>query len=167
MALSAVQQQALIALEVGDTPDGRVSANVAAIWADYADKALLDARLQVWYTTVRCIDLALGYERTNVDYGQLGVLTMKAGQSPDRLLAMRKARQADITMLEAKARARRGGVSGTLTTTEIAIPPEAPNAPVPNPYIDATDSTYAGSPYYSPGFTPGGPAIVDVPPGGQ
>src|SRR5438105_8707634 len=100
MARSAAKQQNLIVLEVGDTPDGRLTANVSDIWADYADKALLDARLQQLYTKLRCIDMVLGYERTSVDYQQLRVLEVKAGQSPDRLLKMKAVLEADILVLE-------------------------------------------------------------------
>ena len=162
MTLSATQQQTLIVFEVGDVADGRVAANVAAIWSDYADKALIDYRLQRLYTVLRCAQLVLGYYVQQVDFQASSDISMKNDQRTQHVRAIANTAQCEITALETKARSRRGGATGTLTTTEIAIPPAAPNAPIPNPWIDATDPVYAGSPYFDVGIGAAGPPITDI-----
>lgn len=138
--------QALIILEVGDEvtaawPAGVLTANIAIMWASFADKALISARLQELYTKRRAIDSVLGIVRGQVTYNIANDHSRNQSDKAKTLLAMRKETQDEITRVEAQARANRPGVSGQLTTTAPITPANPP---------DANDATYQGSPYVPP-----------------
>ena len=154
MPLTPSQQQTLLVLEVGDTPDTRLATNVAGIWDDYADKALIDPRLQVFYTKRRLIELALGYFRDQVDFQVMNDVSMKMDQRTQHLALQYKAAEDEITSLQLRAQKRRTGASTPLTTTAPISPPD-PGTIVVNPVLDANDPVFAGSPYYRDGFTSG------------
>jgi len=135
----------MLVLEVGETADNRLTTNVAAVWDDYADKALIDARLQVFYTKRRLIDLALGFYRNQVDFQAAGDIGMKLDQRTKHLADMRAQTEAEIEAIQVKSAKRRGGASTPLTTV---APVTAPVA-IPYPFLlDANDPAFTGSPYF-------------------
>ena len=62
MVTSADIQQRIV-LEVGDTREQVLSAMVASVWAEFADKAYIHPRLQELYTKRALIDIKLGSKR--------------------------------------------------------------------------------------------------------
>jgi len=140
--------QALIILEVGDEvtaawPTGVLFANIAAMWASYADKAQISARLQELYTKRRAIDAVLGIVRGQVTYNIANDHSRNQSDKAKTLLSMRKEAQDEITRLEAQARSNRAGVAGQITT-------QAPISPPLVGGVDANDPAFQGSPYYPP-----------------
>lgn len=138
--------QALIILEVGDEittawPSGVLTANIAAMWASFADKALIAPRLQELYTKRRAIDTVLGIVRSQVTFNIANDHSRNQSDKAKTLLSMRGEVQADITAVEKQARSARGGVAGVITTV-------APITPAFPP--DANNPTYQGSPYSPP-----------------
>ncbi len=144
MAVTAAQIQRLIILRIGDTGDGVLAANIAAIWDSYADKAALYPRLQELYTQREGIDLVMAAARGQVDFGSALELTVKASQEFAHLVTMRATLDTQIAELERQARANRRGVVAPLVTV---APESPPTGPEPFGPLDANDSRYAGSVY--------------------
>jgi len=135
--------QSLIILEVGDEitpawPSGVLLANIALMWASYADQALTAPRLQELYTKRRAIDAVIGIVRSQVTYSIASDHSRNQSDKAKTLLSMRGEVQAEITRLETRARSNRAGVAGQITTT-------APLTPTYPP--DGNDPAYQGSPY--------------------
>lgn len=148
MAVNDAQIQSLIVLEVGDEvtaawPSGILSANIATVWASYADKALIAPRLQELYSKRRCIDIIVGIVRGQVTFSISGDHSRNQSDKAKALMDMRRACQDEITLLEAKARANRAPANDELAATAPIAPPDA-NGP------DANDSRYRGDPYKPP-----------------
>jgi len=138
--------QGLIILEVGDEvtaawPTGVLTANIATMWASFADKALVSPRLQELYTKRRAIDAVLGIVRNQVTFNIANDHSRNQSDKAKTLLSMRKDTQDEIARLETQARSGRPGVAGQITTT-------APITPTYPP--DANDPAYQGSPYLPP-----------------
>src|SRR5690242_6739591 len=134
--------QQLIVLEVGDEPTaafpgGILAANIATVWASYADKVALAPRLQELYSKRRCIDLVLGVVRGLVDYEIVNDRRRNQSQKAKALEAMRTDCQAEIDTIEKKARTNRPGVAGLITTV---TPQSPPSTLIP----DANDPRYRG-----------------------
>lgn len=145
--------QALIILEVGDEitpawPSGVLTANIALMWASYADKAQIAPRLQELYTKRRAINSVLGIVRGQVTYNIANDHSRNQSDKAKTLLSMRKETQDEIVRLETQTRANRPGVAGQLVTT-------APISP-PTGSPDANDPIYQGSPYWPPRNRTGG-----------
>lgn len=130
--------EARILAEVGDTPDNRVSANLAAWWASHADKGLYGGPLQYLYTKRDALDAAIMYYALQVQT-VIGDVQVFYQQIAQRLDALRTEISAEIQLQEARRLSAAGAVSGTLTTT-------APVSP-PNGVFDSNDPRYQGSPY--------------------
>jgi hypothetical protein len=138
--------QALIILEVGDEvttawPLGVLYANIATMWASFADKAQVSARLQELYTKRRAIDAVLGIVRGQVTYNIANDHSRNQSDKAKTLLAMRKETQDEIVRVEMQARSNRPGVAGQITTTAPITPANPP---------DMNDPAYQGSPYVPP-----------------
>jgi hypothetical protein len=138
--------QNLIILEVGDEvttawPTGVLTANIAAMWASFADKAQISARLQELYTKRRAIDSVLGIVRNQVTYNIANDHSRNQSDKAKTLLSMRKETQDEIGRVEMQARSNRPGVAGQLTTTAPITPANPP---------DMNDPAYQGSPYTPP-----------------
>lgn len=144
--LSPGPQQNLLVLEVNDTPDGRLTNNVAAIWAACAPYAQIDYQLQVLYTKRRLIELAQGYYTTQVTFNAFQDASVNLSDILKGYGLMRAQVQVEIERIEAKAQKRRGAVSTPITTTA-PITPEEAMLPPASPFSDANDPAYAGSPY--------------------
>lgn len=145
MPVTDADIQALIILEVGDeataaAPGGILAANIATIWASYADKAQIAPRLQELYGKRRCIDLVLGVVRGQVDFEIFQDHRRNQSQKAKALEAMRADCQAEIAVIEKKARTKRPGVAGLITTVTPLSPPSTSS---PN----ANDPRYKGDPY--------------------
>lgn len=133
-----------VVAQVGDTPTGLLVTHMTTAWVRNAEKALIHPRLQEAYYKRDLIDLALGYYRAQVDVTLGTDMAQKRSQRFIALAAMRADAQVDIEKIEKVARARRGIAIGLLTTTA----PVTPSIPDPtNPYIDANDPRFSGSPY--------------------
>jgi len=145
MALAAADIQRLVVLRVGDTPDGLLAANIAAIWASYADKAAVYPRLQELYTQREAVELAAARVRAEVDFGTSGDISIRASQQFAALLAMRRELDAQLAELETRARGARVGVVGPL----VAVAPQSPprGVPVPSGPPDANAPAYQGDAY--------------------
>src|SRR5579883_1718016 len=111
MPVTDAQIQSLIVLEVGDIattgfPTGVVSANIALLWARYADKAGIGARLQELYTKRAAVDLCLGAATQLVDF-TAGDTEVSLNQKTAHWRAMRAEVQAAIDRVEQELRALR------------------------------------------------------------
>lgn len=147
--VTSADMQTLVVLEVGDTTAGAIAANFALLWRMYLDKAQVFPRLHYLYVKRDAIRIALAAQRGDVDYALGGDISLKAHQAIDTLNTMLADTVAEITLVEAKARAARsaGGAVGAITQTTITTPPASP-FPVPTSTVpDSNDSRYAGSPY--------------------
>lgn len=145
MSVTTAQVQNLIILEVGDTSDGLLAANMATIWASVADKALVAPRLQELYAKRRAIDLLLGRTRGEVDR-RIDGIEERWGQEPDRLIKLRADTQTEIVRIEALARAGRTVAHGTISTVAPEAPPSGAPAYAPP---DANELRYYGDPYFT------------------
>ena len=147
----AAQVVQLIVLQLGDAPDNRLQANVWSLWNLYNDKGAIAPRLQALYTERDCLKLLLGYYRGKVNFAEASNVSVQAHQKVDSLLAMQKNVEAQIALVETKARANRPAVVTPITQatpeTPPALPPEL-SPPALNP-PDANDPRYSGDPYAS------------------
>lgn len=152
--VTSADMQTLVVLEVGDTTTGAIAANFALLWRLYLDKAQVFPRLQYLYVKRDAICIALAAQRGDVDYSVGGDVSMRAHQGIDTLNTMLTDTMAEITLVETKARAMRGGAVGAITQTTITTPPLTPE-PVPATTVpDSNDPRFAGSPYIPISRTP-------------
>jgi hypothetical protein len=140
--------QSLIILEVGDEvttawPIGVLFANIATMWASFADKAQIAPRLQELYTKRRAIDAVLGIVRGQVTYNIANDHSRNQSDKAKTLLSMRKETKDEIVRVEMQARSNRPGVAGQITTTAPISPPVVGG-------VDANDPRFQGSPYFPP-----------------
>jgi hypothetical protein len=137
----------LLVLEVGETPDLRLAANVGTYWTLNAAYGAIYAPLQRWYTKLNLIDLALGYYRAQVNTTVPGGVSLQYQQRVQSLLAMRADTLTMVTTLQQQAQSSRGGAQAPITQTQPELPP--PLAPVPAtfPYANANDPIWQGDPY--------------------
>ena len=146
--VTSADMQTLVVLEVGDTATGAIASNFALLWRLYLDKAQVFPRLQYLYVKRDAIRIALAAQRGDVDYSVGGDVSMRAHQGIDTLNTMLQDTMAEITLVETKARAMRGGAVGAITQTTITTPPTSP-VPIPVSNVpDSNDPLYSGSPYY-------------------
>lgn len=143
MPLTPAQYQALIVAEVGDTPDGQVAAQIAALW-EVAGAQPSDV-LRYLYTKRAAIDLLMGAVRQQVSFKALDGASVDLSDLMEHLTTMREATQQRID--EAIATLDAGGAIAEITTT-------APIAPPPN-WPDANAERLRGSPYWPNPRAPG------------
>lgn len=150
VALTDAQIQQIIIDEVGDNPQQLLANRIATYWQSFADKRPIHPRLQELYTKRRCIDAVLGTIRNQVTFSTDGALSLQLKQRTDYLSDRRKETLAEITRLEAIARANRPPQIAPLVNVEIETPPPPDYIPPCPP--DQNDEVYRGSPYfYNPG----------------
>jgi hypothetical protein len=137
----AADYQAQILREVGD-PNTSITPLIATLWGLWDDKTGIGLELQYLYTKRAALDIRLKEQQPDTDITLTGELSDRQSQRFDHLQQMRDAAQMEITRLEGKIRANRGGASGAITT----IAPES--NPVTGSRLDANDPRYAGDPYY-------------------
>ena len=151
MAVTDLQVQSLLVLEVGECPDNRLASGVGTYWAMNAAYGALYPPLQRWYTKRDLIDLALGYYRDQINVSMPGGVTFAYQQRVASLLAMREVTVTMIGALYAQARASRGIAVAPITQTEPILPPPLEPLPQSYPYPDSGDPRWSGSPYYQQG----------------
>lgn len=134
--LSPSQWQSLIIGQIGAQQNTDVAAMMSALWDQYAPYAGIAAgRLQALYVKRECIDLMLGGVWEDVDSAIPGDMASKEDQKTAHLRAMRVETEAQITLLEARARGARATAVGQLAATAPApyVPPDPSSLGLPDP----------------------------------
>lgn len=125
----------LILVEVNGQGDSDLANNVATLWALYAEKALVAPRLQYLYAKRHALDFRIGRLSAQVDL-LLGTDKIVQEQEVQHLRQMRADVEAEIKVVETRARANRTPTVGKITAREPQPPwPDAP---------DPSDSLYRG-----------------------
>jgi hypothetical protein len=140
-------EQSRMVQEVGETDDGRIAANVAAVFAIWAGKDALYAGLTWLYVKRELVELAIGAERAKVDFTSAQDLGMKMSDKAGALQTMYDKTLAEIIRIESKARGSRPGASLELVTQT----PQSSPWPSP-PYPNANSRRLRGDPYRRPLF---------------
>lgn len=155
--ISDAALQALIIAQVGDEA-GVLAANIPTLWTRWAGKLSVHPDLRDLYVRRDCIRLVLPAMRKKADIAQAGGGSVRTSAWFDHLLSMLAEIQAEIVRIERRAAASRPGVVTPITTVTGSVPLDSPNAPAPDPYVDANAPIYRGDPYQSPGEPPASPS---------
>lgn len=151
MALTEAATKALLIRQVGevattDFPAGLLAGSVDDLWAQYADQAVLGARLRELYVKRGLIEVKLGQVNSAVDFVD-GDHAQKASQAATALQKMLDRVEAQIeTETEVAA-----GAGGTAAIGDLATltPESPPTGPLVRPFgPKAEDPPYWPSPYY-------------------
>lgn len=150
MPLTSAQVQAAILGRTGDidptTGDpvvgggGYLETRIAALWAQYADKAYVSPRLQELFVERDCYRVQIGLLQDRFTFRDSDA-AFNRSERVDRLMKLRDAVQEQIGELVAMAAANRAPAVGPMST---AAPIGAP----PGSVLDGNHPRYGGSPYY-------------------
>lgn len=133
--VSDADLQALLLVEVNGQSDSDLANSLATLWGLYAEKALMAPRLQYLYVKRHALDFRIGELSAQVDL-LLGTDRIVQEQEVQHLQQMRGDVEAEIKVVEARARANRAPAIGVITKREPSVvPPDAP---------DPSDSLYRG-----------------------
>jgi hypothetical protein len=143
MAIDATDQQNILA-QLGDQDTQTLTAYVGAFWNLRADKPGIWPGLQFQYTLRDCCDVLIGQVWNQISTAA-GDLRVELREKIRNLQIIRANAQAEITVLEDRARANRTPAIGQLTAIEPVAP--GPCVEVPDgPYPDPSDPAYRGDP---------------------
>lgn len=140
-ALTADQQQAMIADELGQGGDPTFLARVETWWTFFADKATLHHRLQYLYVKRQAVTFLLGRVWADVDYSEEDV-NEDLDQWTRHLTGLKELLDAEILDLEQRIRsASQGPKTGLIAAT-------SPYAPIYTSDPDPNHPVYRGVPRY-------------------
>ena len=143
MSIDSTDQQNILA-ELGDQDTQTLTAYVGAFWNLRSDKAAIWPGLQFAYTLRDCCDVLIGQVWNQITTAS-GDLRVELREKIRNLQLIRGNAQAEIAVLENRARANRAPAVGLIAAIKPVAP--GPNVAVPDgPYPDPGDPAYRGDP---------------------
>lgn len=114
MALTAAQQKALIAAQLGMTGDATFESMVADLWTFYEDQALIHPQLRYLYTRRDALVSRIGSLENAFDWKE-GDVSESRGQQARQFADLLKGAEEQIAFILGQLRGNRGPKVGAIT----------------------------------------------------